>query len=162
MAKNVLVTFEVDKHRFMVERFLNESSVLFLHGKIGGPFSDCDLLRIIHFHSAENNLMCDCRLLWLYDLRNRTRSGIIQKALDNLNCDLKEREFEKAEQVYLLRLHYENFDCKHTVVPTEESRNLQRAVHPANNLHSAAMINQNRGSIHISFLLFIICLLFCK
>lgn len=34
VAKNVLVTLEVDKHRFMVERFLNESSVLFLHGKI--------------------------------------------------------------------------------------------------------------------------------
>lgn len=105
--------------------------------------------------------MCDCRLLWLYDLRNRTRSGTIQKALDNLNCDLKEREFQKAEQVYLLRLHYENFDCKHPVAHTEESNISQRAVHPTNNLHSGALQNWNRGSIAIILHLVTICLLFC-
>lgn len=33
VGKNLLNTFEVDRDRFMVERFLNESSVLFIHGK---------------------------------------------------------------------------------------------------------------------------------
>lgn len=70
--------------------------------------------------ASENNFVCDCRLLWLYELRNRTRSGSIQKSLDNLNCDLKERD-EKPEQVFLLRLHYENFDCESIAeTPTTE------------------------------------------
>lgn len=33
VGKNILNTFEVDRDRFMVERFLNESTVLFMHGK---------------------------------------------------------------------------------------------------------------------------------
>lgn len=59
-------------------------------------------------------MVCDCRLLWLFDVRNRTRSGVIQKSLDNLNCDLQEGD-QKPEQVYLLRLHYENFKCQPTI-----------------------------------------------
>lgn len=71
-------------------------------------------------YSAENNLVCDCRLLWLYELRNRTKSGFVQKSLDNLNCELRERNF-RPEQVFLLRLHYENFDCQSPVASTEFS-----------------------------------------
>lgn len=36
---------------------------------------------------------------------------MIQKSLDNLNCDLQEGD-QKPEQVYLLRLHHANFDCR--------------------------------------------------
>lgn len=33
VGKNLLMTLEVDKHRFMIERFINETTVLFMHGK---------------------------------------------------------------------------------------------------------------------------------
>lgn len=44
----------------------------------------------------------------------------MQKSLDNLNCELRERN-HKPEQVFLLRLHYENFDCYSDVHTTELS-----------------------------------------
>lgn len=135
VGKNLLNTFEVDRDRFMVERFLNESSVLFIHGKETNlqPLFFSKQNPFQHF--AENNLVCDCRLLWLYELRNRTRSGAIQKHLDSLNCDLLEPGQEKSEQVFLLRLHYENFDCERTVVTTERPRHHPRVNYP-DNIHS--------------------------
>lgn len=33
IGKNMLSTFEVDKDRLMVQRFINESTALFMHGK---------------------------------------------------------------------------------------------------------------------------------
>lgn len=33
VGKNLLTTLEVDRDRFMVERFVNETTALFMHGK---------------------------------------------------------------------------------------------------------------------------------
>lgn len=36
--------------------------------------------------SADNELICDCKLNWLIELRNRTRSQQTQQSLDHLKC----------------------------------------------------------------------------
>lgn len=98
----------------------------------------------------ENNLACDCRLLWLYELRNRTRSGSIQKSLDNLNCDLKERDQDRTEQVFLLRLHYENFDCASTMATTELTSNNNNNIHRhSSRVRPIANIQASGGGLRI-------------
>lgn len=44
----------------------------------------------------------------------------MQKSLDNMYCDLIERPDEKPVVVYLLQLHYENFDCAATMATTTQ------------------------------------------
>lgn len=56
----------------------------------------------------------------MYELRNRSRSGTVQKSLDNMYCDLIERADEKPVVVYLVQLHYENFDCAATMATTTQ------------------------------------------
>lgn len=36
--------------------------------------------------STDNELICDCKLNWLIELRNRTRSQQTQQSLDHLKC----------------------------------------------------------------------------
>lgn len=103
--------------------------------------------------------MCDCRLLWLYELRNRTRSGLVQKSLDNVNCDLRERN-ERPEQVYLLRLHYENFDCESTIATTELSIPFREAKYSDNNLRSGGEVLALKASLMGVFIILLSCTIF--
>lgn len=48
---------------------------------------------IIQFHSfflsAENDLICDCRLSWLIELKNQTKNEELRVSLDEIECLLK-------------------------------------------------------------------------
>lgn len=126
------------------------------------------LLFVVFFHvPVENNLGCDCRLLWLFELRNRSRSGFVQKSLDNLNCDLRERD-NKPVEVFLLRLHYENFDCAALAATTTElsiaNNNRPRAewredARHAGNVRSGCGLRIFKGNVIATFTLAISILL---
>lgn len=42
------------------------------------------------FFPLDNNFICDCRLQWLYELKNRTRYPQLRDSLENFVCNLQE------------------------------------------------------------------------
>ncbi|XP_052863375.1 connectin-like [Anopheles cruzii] len=37
-------------------------------------------------HLKDNRFVCDCRLLWLFDLRNNTKNDVLRQALQQIEC----------------------------------------------------------------------------
>lgn len=44
-----------------------------------------------------NPFVCDCRLNWIYDLRNRTKNIDLRRSLDRMTCTLDKLLYEQAK-----------------------------------------------------------------
>ncbi|XP_049795359.1 connectin-like [Schistocerca nitens] len=69
LRDNELTTLHEDTVRPVLETMTNASAYLYLEG---------------------NNLQCDCRLSWMYTLRNQTESKQVRNSLEELTCVLQE------------------------------------------------------------------------
>lgn len=47
-----------------------------------------DISPFLSFFIADNNFVCDCRLQWLFELKNRTRYAALREALETFVCTL--------------------------------------------------------------------------
>lgn len=44
------------------------------------------------FHVTDNEFICDCRLAWIFDLKNRTRNFELKYSLEEIECTMKTKE----------------------------------------------------------------------
>lgn len=76
LRDNELATLSEDTVRPVLDTMTNASAYLYLEG---------------------NNLQCDCRLAWMYSLRNQTESKQVRNSLEELTCVLEEEVRAPAE-----------------------------------------------------------------
>ncbi|XP_059619863.1 connectin [Phlebotomus argentipes] len=116
LAKNLLTTFLLDEQSTLYSRFQKENTLFYLN---------------------DNNLVCDCRLNWVFSLHSSTKSPIFKEALNSLQCELIQRE--RTDFVYILRLNLDDLPCEYYFSTTESlikdhrpHHNLRRHYYPTN------------------------------
>lgn len=69
---------------------------------VGGTFS-FNFLPFLVLPSTENDFICDCRLSWLIDLKNTTKSEDLRLRLDDIECLMKKPKepFQKTNNKIL-------------------------------------------------------------
>lgn len=51
-----------------------------------------DIKHFFSFYVTDNELICDCRLAWIFDLKNRTRNFELKYSLEEVECSMKTKE----------------------------------------------------------------------
>ncbi|GAB0093010.1 hypothetical protein DMENIID0001_080620 [Sergentomyia squamirostris] len=96
LAKNQLTTFLLDEQSSLYSRFQKETTLFYLN---------------------DNNLVCDCRLNWVFSLFGSTKSPIFREALNSLQCELIQRD--RTDFVYLIRMNLDELPCEYFHSTTE-------------------------------------------
>lgn len=71
LRHNDLETLTLDNIKPILHNFYNESG---------------------YFYLANNKFVCDCRLIWMHSLRNKTKNQVIRETLDKLTCHLEMKD----------------------------------------------------------------------
>uniref|UniRef100_A0A1B0EUC7 Putative connectin n=1 Tax=Lutzomyia longipalpis TaxID=7200 RepID=A0A1B0EUC7_LUTLO len=96
LAKNLLTTFLLDEQSSLYSRFQKENTLFYLN---------------------DNNIVCDCRLNWVFSLHSSTKSPIFREALNSLQCELIQRD--RTDFVYIMRLNLDDLPCEFFSSTTE-------------------------------------------
>lgn len=57
-------------------------------------------LNFFSFHLLDNDLICDCRLSWLIELKNQTKNELFKETLDKVECTMKQdSNFHKTSRI---------------------------------------------------------------
>ncbi|XP_055715313.1 connectin [Phlebotomus papatasi] len=96
LAKNLLTTFLLDEQSSLYSRFQKENTLFYIN---------------------DNNLVCDCRLNWVFSLYGSTKSPIFKEALNSLQCELIKHD--RTDFVYILRINLAELPCEYYASTTE-------------------------------------------
>lgn len=73
------------------------------------------------FNPPENDLICDCRLSWLIELKNQTKNEQLKEALDAIECSLKKQLKDPMQHHHKAsRISHNAIDQPHQVTAEED------------------------------------------
>lgn len=86
-------------------------------------FIHCQFSNFLFFSfplSTENDLVCDCRLSWLIELKNQTKNDKLKEVLDGVECSMKKLHKDSSHHQKTSRISHNTIDQPHHVTAEEE------------------------------------------